>query len=284
MVKALFDTLPESNKIQWLSSGFPDFDQPVPNDSASYWALLGSEDMVNAENVIVISPLLVKDFWGEKRVFPRTYQWLQLPIEQVEKLGLSFTQKDEMWQLKTVTSEEITSHEWIPIDSAEPIEVSYAIVASTRYDEYTKFTKAAIATLNEFSPLQLVETSSENADWLFWFSEEAAPNRESIITLDETQVQPWLAIAKDRVSMSGDWDTEQAIVQQFPKRLLQVVASNITTGIEEKQSMNTAVFEYSETDLKKAIQNTEAASDWLWIVLLLLLVLERFVSFKSAAL
>jgi hypothetical protein len=284
MVKALFDTLPESNKMQWLALGFPDYSELVTKDSASYWSLLRSEEMTNAENSIIVSPLLVMDFWGEKSVFPRAYQWLQLPSEQEEKLGLTFTQKGEKWQLKTMTNELSTSHEWLPIGNAEPIAITYAIVQSNGYDEYTKFTKAAIATLNELSPLQLVETSSENADWLFWFSEEAAPNRESIITIDKTQVQPWLAITKDRVSMSGDWDTEQAIAQEFPKQLLQVIAKNITTGIEEKQSMNTAVFEYRATDLSKTTQNTEAASDWLWVALLLLLVLERFVSFKSAAL
>lgn len=281
LVISLFDTLPESDKMLWLASGFPDFSRPVPSEGASYWSLLSHSKLTEADNVIVISPLLVKDFWGKKRVFPREYQWIQLPSDTKENLGLTFTQKGEKWQLKTIASEESTNHEWQPVDTAKPLEISYAIKASDQFNHYASFTQAAISTLNELSPMQLVETSSEKADWLFWYSEEVAPNRTQMITIDEYQIQPWLTLTKDRVSMSADWDAEKAIIQQFPKKLLQTIAANIETGITENLAMNPAVFEYEILAAKPTNENTAVVSEWLWLLLLLILITERFVSYKS---
>jgi hypothetical protein len=284
VVAALYDTLPASDKMLWLASSFPDFSEPTPHDSTSYWSLLSNAKLTHAENVVVISPLLVKDFWGKKRAFPVEYQWIQLPNDSKEKLGLTFTQKGEKWQLKTIASEEYTNHEWLSVEKAQPLEVSYSIVETDKFSQYAGFTRAAITTLNQLSPLQLIETSSDKADWLFWYSEEVAPNRSQMIIINESQIQPWLALTKDRITISSDWNDSQAIMQQFPKKLLQTIADNIETEIENNLSMNTAVFAYEKLDAEPTKENNTAVSEWLWLVLLLILVAERFVSFKSAAL
>ena len=149
------------------------------------------------------------------------------------------------------------------------------------YKAYESITKAAFSTLNELSPISFIEVPIEEAEWIFWFSNEPAPRFEKSVTIDKDQVTPWMNLTSNRVSLSSDWTKELAVQEQFVKRLLTLIGSNVDSETSNLLSMNPSVFTYELGEEKVGASAFKDALHWLWMLLLLVLLTERYVAFKS---
>ncbi|MEQ8547563.1 MAG: BatA domain-containing protein [Cyclobacteriaceae bacterium] len=281
ILEQLRDTLANTNQIKWLASGFPDYEKEVPVNLSSYWTLLSQSPEWTADQTIVISPLKASDFWGAEKPFPVPYQFVQLPTDPETKEVIRFVQKGQGYQLKAIYSNDKTSYEKIAISDAEPLVITYAIKTSQEYDEYGTISRSAIATLNELSPVSLKEVAVENADWLLWFTKDSIPDRTNMITLDPLQVQPWEELASNRVTLSNNWTKEMAVREQFPMRLLTLLAGEVPMDRNEMLAMNPDIFSYQLIEKNQNAKVWKDPSNWIWLLLLLTLLLERYLAFKS---
>ena len=281
LIAQLRDTLSENDEMLWLADGFPEFSEKVPVNSVSYWTLLGQQPKSGAKETLVISPLKAKNFWGAKQSFAIDYQWVQLPANPETKTGIQFVSRGNSYKLNSTLSNDQTTHTWEPIEKAEPIFISYAMEVSDEFIHYETITQAALGTLNELSPISFNEVPFEEAEWIFWFSKDPAPRAENIIVIDQIQVTPWLELMPNRVSLSSDWTREIAVQEQFAERLLTLIGGNVDIETSDVLSINPAVFTYELGEEKVSASAFKDATHWLWMLLLLVLLFERYVAFKS---
>jgi hypothetical protein len=281
VIAQLRDTLAENDEMRWLADGFPEFSEKVPVHSVSYWTLLSQQQKSGAKETVVISPLNAKHFWGAKQSFPIDYQWVQLPTDPETKKGIQFVSRGKFYQLNSTFSSDRTTHDWEPIEKAEPISISYAMRVADEYKAYESITKAALSTLNELSPISFIEVPIEEAEWIFWFANQPAPGVQKSVTIDRDQVTPWMNLTSNRVSLSSDWTKELAVQEQFAKRLLTLIGSNVEFETSDLLSMNPAVFTYELGEEKVGASAFIDASHWLWVLLLIVLLTERYVAFNT---
>ncbi|MEO1256713.1 MAG: hypothetical protein AAFY41_17760, partial [Bacteroidota bacterium] len=118
------------------------------------------------------------------------------------------------------------------------------------------------------------------ADWVIWLSNKIRPSGRNVIAMDHDTFG-WKPISKQLIKFPSSLTSEQAILLELPRKLLDVFVSDFFEG-EEKElltmDLNTFSYESRKTGLLTA---TDDAASYLWVILIVALVTERWLSYKS---
>jgi hypothetical protein len=276
------DTLSESSKAFWLTDDFPSIDKEAVKATSNYWELLSSPPRLDAEKVIVISPLSQRNFQAKRKRWPMDYQWIRLPSDPVKTIQLSYQKNDQAFSVMASYDEWSTSYQLQPATVAEPIVITYAIEASAEFQDQKNIFKAAFETLKALSPLTIESTiEQENADWVIWLSLEERSPSSNVISINPQLIQKWKKISNSNVEIASDLSWEDAVDIHLPEKILSLMAPEIHLAqAADMRSIdeNSFVYEASEWDGEKVKSD---ASQLVWIILLMVLISERWWSYKS---
>lgn len=277
----LIDTLSDQNDARWMAMDFPDITEKVPANSADHWQVLAQKPTVVANRTVVFSPLLLKDFSGERKSFPVHYEWMSLPTDQTEEVSFSYAKNNEKWAVRTTFNDRITRHTLEPIDAAEPLKITYSIYSDDEFTIYEEVFEAAISSLNALSPLT-IERVADDGDWRLWFSGKEAPVTSKLIRVSKDEIQSWREVTETHISLSPNWTKETAIAEQLPHRLLTVFAASVAPDLSgELLRMDEKTFDYNFPNDDDRITTKKEASSYLWMIFLVVFLLERWLSHKS---
>lgn len=275
------DSLKEDDRAFWLSNDFPSLEQEVSPENGDYWDLLSNPPKLNTQKTVVISPLLMTDFNGMKRSFPVDYEWMRLPVDPILESALTYQKGNEAFQVNTTFDEWQTTHALQSISNAEPIRIIYYLETSEEYGAYENLFKTALNTLNELSALTLEQTSDlEEADWVFWLSSERTPIRSQILMIDSLSVNKWREVGSSRIQISNDWEIQDALALNLPRKLLQLMSPSLSTDMDQR-TMDVNSFTYQKRNVEENFNRQESATSIFWVLLLVGLIVERWASFKS---
>ncbi len=275
------DSLSEGEQAFWLANGFPDLSEEVSDEATDYWQLLADPPSLNVKKTVVISPLLMKDFQGVKASFPVKYEWMKLPSDPLAESMLSYQKNGQSFQVNTTFDEWKTVHTLEKTSGAEPIVISYYLQYSPEFELYRKMFETALNTLNELSALTINQSSNiADADWIFWLSKESIPTQANIVSIDSMSVKKWKKVGAKRIHISNDWSMQDAVDQNLPKKLLTLLSPTIPNDIDQR-TMDLDSFMYNEVEQNEIRYAKQNSSSIFWVLLLVGLIVERWVSHKS---
>lgn len=282
-LKTIQDSVSSENEILWLSVGFPSTKMPAEKQVGDYWRLLANPPQ-KAKETVVVSPLLLNNFSSSRKSFPVKYTWLKPPVTPESEEFISYRKGDEYLVVNTEFDEWKTSHSLQKADQGEPLELSYYVEVGEAYGVYDEVFGAAISTLNSLSPLTINQTKDlQNADWIIWLSSRTPPKGKNTITINNQSIIKWNEITTSVIQISSDWDREEAIQLNLPEKLLVAFSGGvIDTKNLGSRTMDTRAFSFSlEGNKDNNEVHLQIGLNVLWLGLLLLLLTERWLAFKS---
>lgn len=279
LVSNLMDTVAEGVEVRWLAEGFPSIDQPITSSGLNYWKLL-SRVPGSSECVVVISPLHQIHFTGKRKPISPICQWIKPPIEPDQK-ELARIEKDGNTYLLTANYDEwATSMEYTEGENGNPIEVSYHLKVDEAYKNLETIFDAAIASIQSVSKITLKKKEElSQAEWVIWLSDAPTPKGVSLISIDE--VLNWTSAGNNTHLIPKDLTMEEAIQMELPRKMLEAFMDNFfEVRSNDLLSIDTRFFEYNDGLIGQ--DDSENASSYLWVGLLGLFLIERWLSYKSS--
>ncbi|MEQ9404289.1 MAG: BatA domain-containing protein [Cyclobacteriaceae bacterium] len=282
LLNKLLDTIPETSMALWLSEGFPPVDVLEPPHPENYWELLANPPQISAIKATVISPLLAKDFPGNRKKFPMEYDWITPPITPYTTQLISYRKGDQSFTINTSFDEWTTSHELAGAQDEPAIRILYYLEATSEYDQYQEMFEAALRTLQSLSPLELLKVENAiDADWILWLSPESAPRDHHIIAIDKMMVTKWNEYVPGVVSISNSWSKEDAINLNLPEKFLNLFSNDLAEDSQwDLRTLDPTLFSYDIRLDNSIVNSQESATGVLWILLVFALITERWLSFK----
>ncbi|MEO9484200.1 MAG: BatA domain-containing protein [Ekhidna sp.] len=283
LVQQLMDTVEEGVEVRWLANDFPHIvDQPSSASNTDYWNLLSNLPTASAECLIVISPLHQRAFVGKRKNLSSICQWIKPPDKVKTNQLAALSKSSNSYALTASYDEWSTDYELVNANGGEPIEISYYLQVDEPYRKLGQVFRAALAAIQNVSMVTVKRVESmEQADWVIWLSDVPVATPERIIVVDN-RVFGMKQLGK-YLRVNGSLSSEEAIQMELPRKLLNVFVDNHFAGeIDERLTMDLKAFAYKK-DEAGTLNETEDASSFLWIVLITILLLERWLSFKSSA-
>lgn len=269
------DTLSGENEIRWLSSNYPNLEES-PTKVTDYWIMLNEIPTSRAKRTVVISPLRQNNFVGMSKPISDKIEFYRLPVEPSKVQLISTAIGTEPFTLYANYDEWTTTIDQEQINSGEKLEVTYDFIGEN--EDLRKIFESAFATINELTFLRMVPSS--NPKWRILLDDEQAPKEDFLIFSDSLQVSPWIQLAPHLISISSDLTAEEALEVNLPRKLLELFSEDL---IDESGGLLTIDIESYQSDwtIEHGSPISEQRAGSLWLVLLGLLLLERWVSHKS---
>lgn len=283
LVRNLMDTVGEGIEIRWLANGFPAIDEPVDGTIIDYWDLLSKLPESEAECVIVISPLHQKHFLGRSKILSTVCQWIKPPGEVNTMEIAKLAKHSKTYAVSASYDEWSTTHEIASSNDGEILEVTYFVATDSPYEKLEQIFLAAIRSIQEVSLITVSRTeNADEADWLIWLSDNPVPSDRKVIATD-SKVFGIEHIGRNLVKVSNNLSSDDAVKMELPRVFLNVfVGDQFEDEGNDMRTMDLEAFSFQNT-AGQGFNETRDASTYLWIALLTILLLERWLSYKSNA-
>jgi len=309
--KILIDSVEQKGfELRWLKKDFPLLkDSSTINTFTDYGSLVESLKSVQAKQIVVLSYNYTNHFKGKRIRLPDNIQWISKSPEPAE-FTLSITQlSDDSVQLRkgnttaagTIFSNEKTRTESLTeqdrglLQNPDTISISIYSDAKFEYDKEVIF--ASLKAVDEILPCVLnVKTSdptkwiNEKTDWTIWLSQNELPKSISTksITYSKNEfTNELLSLSDNGWLITKRLDQENAIAHNLalqlasillPKEDVQRRANEFDRRVMPEKELWSAVD--IKVDEPLAASNTNNAVQYLIILILISLLVERLVALK----
>lgn len=282
LLSNLLDTVSQESEVKWLANDFPPVTEPIEKSETTYWDLL-SQAPSNAECLVVISPLFQKDFNGALKEISPVCQWIKPPVEPQESELISLVKNGEGKAATARYDEWGTTLEWANSEDGEPLEIKYQLRVDESFKNLGGVFKAALSSIQRVSCVTLKEvTEIEEADWIIWLSDQPYTHERPVVLADG-DVLSWQPISRDYILVSVALTKTEAIQIELPRKLLDALAGDlIDVHSNDLLTVDPEVFKFKEQVNVKAEVLVDASS-YLWVLLLIVFLVERWLSYKSSA-
>lgn len=280
------DSIQAQADTRWFSRGFPDINDSLTLSKISHWALLEALEQKIAEQITVISPRRIQDFIGPRPQQMRV-NWVSLP-EEVKSFEVGhFTSEKGIIKIEANSTDTHTHFTHVADNHSLPdtLVVPVAVESDDTYAKLAKFIQASLETINETGPLKVEIVAVADAEWLIWLKEEPAPKRRkllySTVAVDRQLLQ---RVSKDIFAISA-FQLEDFLANDFPVRLEQILgAGKVDLSPYDWRTLSESQLLASENHTSPStLTKAQDISKWFWGALLLILLLERFLSLKNKA-
>ena len=280
----LKDSLLQEN-AKWFAPRFPAFADSLEKVKTSHWQLLEKLQDYSNRDITILSPRRMSNYRGE-RTGQNHVSWASLPSnESVFEIG-QFAGLGRQYLIKSHTNESETSfeHEFGENGQADSLLVTVNIEADASYLELDQFVRTSIAAINEDSPLRIKIVEESEADWLIWLKEEAPPLRRKVLFSSRAYSQEKIKEVSSEIFTISKFDVQEFLASNFPLQLENILGRELIPTekydwrmLPKSQLPGTTSSERSPEDL------WISAGKWFWILLVILLLTERFISLKTVA-
>ncbi len=266
------------SSVKWLSLGYPEINSQVPAGEIDHW-LLTSSIQSDADEIVVITPRKVKNYLGRSRPISQRIRFFSIPVTPIEQSLATIKKGGEVLSIVGTYDEWAT--EYARLGSADGIElrVTYQVTGGT--DEMQSIFRKAFSALDELT-LLTVEEKNKDPDWLINLSGSGPSRDQNIIFIRTDQVEKWQNHSQTVVSISSDWDELSAAQLGLPSRLLELLASQmLATDNHDQRTLHEANFTREADHLRNKVDLKSESPNFAWILLMLILGIERALSYKT---
>jgi len=299
-VQAALDSLEaQGYEFRNLTNNFPS-SQVSDSPKVNYWSLIKKLEEQNLEDVIIFSFGKMKDFMGMQHAIPAHIQII--PVEPGERNFLvEAVQEGDSTNLRTgVSNSRITTFQSRKVRIApDSIEVKQArqvkitLVHDRAHLHEKQILLAAVRALDKTVPISFLVQEAEPAQlspahptgWLFWLKDENVPQTNAKILRWNPQ------LSDDLILQTGnnEWSLTQLLHREnaIEKKLTTALAlllthdpalQNLATS-NDQRTLPEAIAWSREGDKTLAALSPSTQNSFLIILFLLILAVERYLSF-----
>ncbi len=312
-IKTIRDSLTKDGyKLKWLSDGFPDYDEAVKlRDTTYYWQLLSELQALESNNIVVICDLKLRDLLGKRPELPFNPAVIFVESDSTKAfLAEAHRVNSNSFKITkgVATPQSITfSEQLVGVDQVSIQEnklrvsnlservtidhdtVSFRFKIDEKYHHEVFFIKAAIRSIKTYTKWALIITEDYDADWLIWLSDDAvahdSANNLLTIRLNETQEIINYNVNNETYELTKRLTEDVVIEEKLAIKLLKLLRENhFEQSLKIANRYDIRKVDEKQMAAKSTRTNTEkiirqAASPYLWWLLLTLLIGERVLSF-----
>jgi hypothetical protein len=274
---AVLDT---ADQVVWLNTHFPSIE-----DSSSllkiddYWEVLCDLDQLQAKEIIVFSPLPIADFGPDRKEIRNISQWYAPGIHENVRVSKHFTKQDQSWELALNSDNSRSFFERKTSDiQGDTLIITFRIAVGEQYKSQEKVIRAALGAIQQVNRIFSLSEQA-NADWLIWLSDSTPPVRRKLIFLDTDQASQFEKRGPDIYALNPSMIKPKHVVDShLVLKLEETFASSFNVSFPDPRIMPIAQLAAHEQMPDEKILVKESVTDYLWTILVLLFILERYFS------
>jgi len=302
-IRPLLDSLEKMGyEKHSLSSGFPLWKENYISSNLSYGALINQLKEKNVGDVIIIYNQNIKKFLGKRIALPAPIHTISIEPEEKKFILQASPLHDSVFiwagqSNASATRYSIYKTKQAP-DTITPtrlpvIKIKLIADASSQYEK--KIILASLHAIEEltFRTFQISEidpthyNKTDSAQWIFWISRQATPevSTNTITLLPKSANQLIEQTAYNRWFITCKLNEDRAIQLNLTASLAALLTTNDTLKKVEQdndQRMLPDQLAWSFTDaaVKNHSSSVKPISSYLFLLFILVLLLERYLSFK----
>ncbi len=301
-IKTILDSLKKDGYEQHqLADGFP-----MHRDSISeikYWKLAEQLELMNLSSTIVFATDRLENFKGNRIALTPNIKWISVPLPQIDYPLQAIRLDNDSIVLRTGHSnanETYFQTEKLknlpqPISISPPDSIRVLIVSDDSYAYDRGIIIAALKAIEKSFPIKMKVLESKSAnipsskvDWRFWLSGKKIPENNSIPTISIR-----LKNSNDLLLhfKSNEWDLtkrlneEIALDENLTLRLAELILPSnelheIARANDRQVMPDSMAWSQVNSNAAQASILTSSADQYLIILLLFILVIERIIAFR----
>jgi hypothetical protein len=313
----LIDTLQKSGfKIRSLAEGFPHMDDSVNSkEKTDYWLLVQDLQTKGVDQAVVLSYSYVKGFKGRRIPLPENIQWISKSSEAIEftlstiqisedsvavKVGETNANQTRFREIRSTMSAQqntfASSLENIPQSDTISIAIVYDPTFTYDKDIITAAFHAidksiiSVVTMKDYPTSEF--SVNNKSDWIIWLSEKAADGLIGNVihyqhtSIDENLFEPEMNSTRDNFwILTKRLNEEIALRENLSVQLALILTQNDeherkVNDFDRRMLSELLLWSESAASTYKATTSTASSEKIMAIVFLIVLLLERWLSFK----
>jgi Aerotolerance regulator N-terminal len=304
LAKKLLDSLKSQDfEWHWLQEGFPKESELRKDETINYWNAIAQLQQQELSQVIVLSHSYVEQAKGLRTAMGKNIQWITFPAKENNFVAEAIKHQGKILSRKGNSQSDQTNFETIVPSNPLPDSISVnqapsiaiSIASEKKYEQEKLIIKASLTAITNVLPIDLIlkeESTNEitfSTDWVVRLSDKELKTNDSVkYILYKPQLKEKLIkqIAKNKWSINNRLNVESARESNLTIQLASLLVdekerwSKISN--QDRRSIADQVL-LSGTTLQSLQASDDEASvfnPWLLILFLLILVIERLVSYQ----
>ncbi len=302
--KKLADSLlAQGYEWHWLQKGFPLQNIKSSPGFTDYWEIAQSLQQQEIQQGVVLSSSRVESFKGMRQVINSNIQWITFPNEPTDFIAEVIRQTPEQILIRQGHSQaDYTSFETVGSSTPLPDSIKIDSIVSLKiviafdpmYEQEKKIITAALMAINKIIPIDLKiiesipEKISDSPNWVFWLSDKAATVNDSINIIaylpqssnkliEQIDKNKWII----RKRLNFDNSRESHLSLQLASLLINEKEKWNKISFYDRRVLPDSIFLTGNTFAKnKSATLLPPINQWLLAALLLILFIERFISYQ----
>jgi len=310
---SILNSIDDANSIRLLKSKFPNLDdidfEDISGETPNYWQLTKDMQGIASDSIVVYTKGLAKGFKGMRPSINKNIEWIVIDTdESVEKIPIKATKIDNEIELLSMMStnqrtlfekELIKESDYIQSDLEVINESSAKILLyyENGFNDDSKYIEASLIAASKhinrtFDITKSQDTNDsdfETYDLVIWLSENnsAPKNAKKLLEYKTDNLNNLLieeSSTKHHFYLTTHLNTENSINNYLPEQLLNILDINadLKKIIQENDKRTFSKAEllptFSTTNVKAKNANYLSISIWLWLILGIALLGERFLA------
>jgi hypothetical protein len=310
---SILNSIDDSGNIKLLMPNFPELTninlENVTTKTPNYWQLAEEMQNIASDSIVVYTKALASGFKGMRPSIHKNIEWILIDTEEsIEKLPIKATKIDTNVELLTMFStDKNTSFEKILVKESDYDVADLEIVTKNPVkillfyeDVFTndsRFLEASLSAASihinrTFDITKTQETQDlnfESFDVVIWLAKNnQVPNGiNKLLEYKSDNLSNSLIVessTKNQFYLTTHLNTENCVENHLPEQLLNIL--NLNTGLNKViQEKDKRVFSkaellptFSAVKAKNKSSNYLSISKWLWLILGITLLGERFLA------
>ena len=310
---SILNSIDDSNTIKLLKSGFPYLDdvdlEGVSTETLHYWQLAKELQTIDSDSIVIYTKALASGFKGMRPTIHKNIEWILIDAEEnTEKLPIKATKTGDTIEVLSMNSNsEHTSFDkktikeseydiqGLNVDTESPIHI--LLFYEEAFDNDSKYLEASLMaaskhinrTFNVSKTQDSNVSTIETFDLVIWLSEsnQAPKDADKLLEFKSDNLSNTLieeSSTKNHYYLTAHLITENSIENHLPELLLRIL--DLNAGLKDiiyendKRTVSKAELlpTFSETTSKIKATNYVSISKWLWLILGIALLSERFIA------
>ncbi|MFM9840288.1 MAG: BatA domain-containing protein [Cyclobacteriaceae bacterium] len=304
LAKKLLDSLKSQDfEWHWLQEGFPKESELRKDETINYWNAIAQLQQQELSQVIVLSHSYVEQAKGLRTAMGKNIQWITFPSKETNFVAEAIKHQGKILSRKGNSQSDQTNFETIesnvPLSDSIPTNqapsIAITIASEKKYEQEKLIIKASLTAISNVLPIDLIieEVSTDkitfSTDWVIWFSDKELKTNDSIYYIfyqAQLNGKSIERVTKNKWSINSRLNVESARESNLPLKLASLLVdekekwSKISN--QDRRSIVDRVLLSGTTSasLQASDNETSVMNPWLLILFLLILVIERLVSYQ----